>query len=436
MRVLRLLQAMTADLDPEVRRLAVEGMSGIDEQDRVVPLLSALSDPDPLVIQAAIHGLKRGPAAMAMTPLEPLLKHEHAGVRAAAAQALEALGWTPSEPEGEMCFLVAKGQFTLLARFGAAAIPILEWVLATNASSTHLQVVEALGQIEDPRALPPLVQILKAEDPSLCVRAVDALGRRGGQEVVGPIIEMTRHPNPHVRACAVEALGRLHATEAVDTICSLLSDKAWDVRRQAAEILGRLQDPQAVPSLAQTLKDSDGDVREATVAALGNLQDRRAVVPLISVLRDSSSEVRRAAAATLARLDAEWFNRSEARAALEELQAGLRDAEPAARFFVRQLLVTLGPLGMPLADDPSVEQGLSEAKRRRMAVAFFENLMGNADRDLRQAAAEALGHLGDPRAKPALLRGGTDGDPGVREAIAEALQALETAPKADTCATA
>lgn len=435
-RTLRLLQAMAADLDPEIRRLAVEGLARIDEQDRVAPLLSALNDPDPLVAQAAIQGLKRGPASIVTGPLEPLLKHGHAGVRAAAALALESLGWTPSLPEEEMNFLVARGQFTRLARFGAAAIPTLESVLVSDASSASLQAVEALGQIEDSRALPALLQVLKSENPALCVRAVDALGRRGGKEMVEPLRGMTEHANPHVRSAAVEALGRLHAVEAADTICALLQDEVWDVRRQAAEILGRLQAPQTVQPLTQVLNDPDADVREAAINSLGNLEDRQAIGPLVLVLKDPSSDVRRAAAGTLKRLDANWFKRPEAQAALQELQSQLRDAEPAAQYFVRQFLASLGPLEMPSATVPDNRAVSSEVKRHRLAVSFFENLLNHADRDLRQAAAEALGRLGDGPAKEALLRRHTDSDPAVREAIQDALLALETAQSTNSCATA
>jgi HEAT repeat protein len=48
----------------------------------------------------------------------------------------------------------------------------------------------------------------------------------------------------------------------------------------------------------------------------------------------------------------------------------------------------------------------------------------DADRDLRQAAAEALGRLGDERAKSPLLRALGDPDPGVRDAVEAAMQSF------------
>jgi HEAT repeat protein len=55
---------------------------------------------------------------------------------------------------------------------------------------------------------------------------------------------------------------------------------------------------------------------------------------------------------------------------------------------------------------------------------LFIALLEDRDRDIRQAAAEALGHLGGERAKQALIRAAGDPDGDVAAAILMALQAI------------
>jgi len=93
------------------------------------------------------------------------------------------------------------------------------------------------------------------------------------------------------------------------------------------------------------------------------------------------------------------------------------------RYFVIQFLVGLGKME-PEAAEKLVENEPSQANRRKLAVNLFERILADADRDLRQAAAEALGRLGGDRAAAALKRAQPDLDADVRQAVVEALSAL------------
>jgi HEAT repeat protein len=64
-------------------------------------------------------------------------------------------------------------------------------------------------------------------------------------------------------------------------------------------------------------------------------------------------------------------------------------------------------------------------------VTLFLAILCDADRDLRQAAALALGNLGESRAVSALIRALADPDPSVRSAVEQALHVLG-APSAGT----
>ena len=160
--------------------------------------------------------------------------------------------------------------------------------------------------------------------------------------------------------------------------------------------------------------------------ALGGLNDRRAIGPLVLTLKDPNSGVRRLAAAALSRIDTDWSASPEALAAVEELKAALQDEDSSVRNFVGQLLVNLGVVhtGDLPAHDAQEALASSPAKRQKLAVSLFVAVLCDPDRDLRQAAAEALGRLGDERAHSALLRAQADADPDVVLAATAALEAF------------
>jgi HEAT repeat protein len=423
---LRALDDALGDEDAEVRRLAATALGKLEEEGRLEPLFRALRDRDADVQKAAILGLKKTSDERVPAALLPLLRHPNAGVRGSAAQVLEFVGWRPAKPEEEMWFLVAKGQCSRVAAYGAAALLPLEMVLNAGPYSLCVAAVQALGEIEDQRAVRLLLKALKSNDAAVCVAAVDSLTRVGGAQASEPLIGMLQHKNGQVRAAAVEALGSLGAAAAAAPVRALLSDPAWEVRRAAIETLGRLKDERAVEALSHTLADQDSDVREATAIALGAMSDRRAIGPLVVALKDPTSGVRRIAAAALSRIDEDWATSAEARAAVEELKPALYDRDPDVRRFVGHLLVSLGAAEPEAAQEPRAQEmsASTAEKRRKLAVSLFLAILCDRDPDLRQAAAEALGRLGERRAEPALMRAIRDPEATVRTAAERALLVL------------
>jgi HEAT repeat protein len=338
---------------------------------------------------------------------------------------LAARGWRPGSPAEEIQFLIARGQFLRAAALGPAAIPALEAALQTGSYTQRVAVVEALGQIGDPRVVKALTTALKSEDSAVCAAAVTALAGGGHQSAYDAIVAMLRHVDSHVRACAVEAVARLGHGRAVAVISPLLRDPVWEVRRAAAHALGKLKDTRAVESLAAALSDPDGDVRESAALALGNVRDRRAIGPLVKAMADANGSVRRIAASALSRIDEDWHESPEARGAVEELKSAMQGGDTDRRYTVGKLLASLG-VNTPEMELPAAEQvAVSTAeKRRKLAVSLLLAALGDEDAILRQAAAQCLGTLGDPRATPALQRLLRDPHPRVRQAATAALQQL------------
>lgn len=423
-----LAEAVFTDEDPEVRQIAISAIGRSQAPDRYETLLKALGDKHPDVIRSAMLGLRRSTDERVIPALVPLLQHRDFIVRASAGQTIDTIPWVPKERNERLAFYIAKGWFERAASAGVDAIPYLQLTVETGPVSTAVRAVEALGVIGDPSVVKLLHSSLRSPEPAVCIAAADALGKVGGKEAVEALTGCLTSNLTQLRAASVQSLGRLGAAEATGLICKMLLDKEWDVRKEAASALGKLNNLEALDPLTKVLEDVDSDVRETATLALGKIGSRRAVGPLVLALKDEVTSVRRIAAASLSRIDPDWVSLPETRSAAEQLKVAIQDAEPAVRFFVAQLLVNLGELSPDAVAGMAPEDQLASPaiKRRRTATNLFIAMLEDRDRDVRQAAAEALGRLGGDRAKQALTRAGSDPDGDVAAATQMALQALGT----------
>jgi HEAT repeat protein len=421
-----LAAALLTDPDADIRQVVASALGRIQASSRVEPLLKALHDRDPSVIRSALLGLRRVNDDRVIDRLVPLLKHLDFSVRTSAAEAIDTVRWVPPNKEQRIWFSVAKGWYERAASLGVEAVPPLRLTLETGPVFAAVRVVEALAKIPDPGVIRLLCSALNSPEPVICIAACEALSKVGGSEAVQALIPCLQSPHTQVRAESARALGILGAAEATALISKLLEDKEWEVRREAASALGKLGNPESIEPLAKVLDDLDGDVREAAALALSKTRDRRAVGPLVLALKDEVASVRRIAAAGLSRLDPDWISLPETRAAAEKLKLAIQDAEPAVRFFVAQLLVNLGEMSAEalLGFSPEDQLASPAIKRKRMGINLCIALLEDRDRDIRQAAAEALGRLGGERARQGLTKASGDPDGDVAAASQMALQAI------------
>ena len=425
-----LADAALTDPDADVRQVATSALGRLRAPERLDPLIKALQDREPDVVRSAVFGLRGVKDERIIHQMLPLLRHRDFSVRTSAAQTIDTFRWAPPNREQRVWFCVAKGWFQRAADSGAEAIPALKLTAETSPVFVAVRAVEALGKISDAGVVKLLCEALHSPEPAVCIAATDALGRVGGSEAVTALISCLRSTHTQIRAESARALGILGATEASMPISQMLEDKEWEVRREAATALGKLNNPETLEPLAKVLDDFDADVREAAAMALGKMGDRRAVGPLVLALKDEAAGVRRIAAAGLSRIDPDWISLAETRIAAEKLKLAIQDADPAVRFFVAQLLINLGEMSPEalLGFNPEDQLASPAIKRRRMATNLFIALLEDRDRDARQAAAEALGHLGGERAKQALTRARSDPDGDVAAATQMALQAIAAEP--------
>jgi HEAT repeat protein/beta-lactamase regulating signal transducer with metallopeptidase domain len=279
---------------------------------------------------------------------------------------------------------------------------------------------------------------------------------------VGALGEALTDENPSVRLAAVNSLGALQDPAAIAALArALKEDTDARVREAAAWALGEIDDNRAVPHLVDALRtEKTAKVKEKIVNALREIDDPSAVAGVIGAVRDPSAEVRRAVAAALAEFDeptaysalmgmardddvqvrrevAQHIGESEASGAFETLVTMSTDADDEVRanaiegmhHFENDQRVVLHLVRALKDKSPHVRQhaadGLSNVHEliKTAPTALIEAL-SDTDRDVRRAAVNALGQIGDESAVPALKRLTADNDVETRRHAVEALKEI------------
>ena len=276
---------------------------------------------------------------------------------------------------------------------------------------------EAPSQSRDPRTVEAIVQDLSAPDWHVAQAAAAALAQRGGSAAVAPLVAALAADDWHVGQAAATALGDLADARAVDPLIDALASSNWRIRQAATVALGRIGDPRAIEPLVAALADRDWHVGQAAAAALGGIGDPRAIEPLVAALLASDAEVRRAASEALASIG--WAPRN----------AG----ERAAWSIANDAWSTCVEIGVPAVEPLVTVLGVGGASGRQAAASAL-GMIGDpraidplvaALRDyyahVRETSATALGRIGDPRAIDPLVTALRDAYPEVRQAAAGAL---------------
>lgn len=120
-------------------------------------------------------------------------------------------------------------------------------------------------------ALEPLLRALKSDNTNVRGRVSDAIARLG-PGVVDRLVSLLDDPDPHVRSELVSALGEIADARALPHLVARLEDSDDDVRWQAAWNLRYLKDGAAVQPLVQAL-ESDANSLNIRRAADGTLRD-------------------------------------------------------------------------------------------------------------------------------------------------------------------
>jgi len=181
------------------------------------------------------------------------------------------------------------------------------------------------------------------------------------------------------------------------------------------------------------LRDHDHDVRESASVALGRIGDPQAIRALTLGLLDEESFVRNAAYNALMEIDANWEKTPAAQAALPQIKTALKYRGYWISQSVARLLEQTSP-ETPAEEEEAPAGRAITAERTASSqtpgglppetFAILVELLGDRDRDLRLAAAEAFGQTRDQGAVSVLAAALQDKDVFVRAAAERALTAI------------
>ena len=203
-----------------------------------------------------------------------------------------------------------------------------------------------------------------------------------------------------------------------------LKSKDAKTRLRAVHKLGEDGGGCVCDALTSALRDSDVEVRAAAAEALGQIGDPRAMGALAPALVDAADSVRARANASLRLLDPHWEKSEAVRAAIPNFQNALKNKDYWVRQAAADVLAKVRRLHTAAAPTTQPDLAQPAGQRRQLALEMFLATLQDFDRELRVAAAEALGRLGEKAATPALTAGLQDPDLAVRAAVQQALRAL------------
>lgn len=204
------------------------------------------------------------------------------------------------------------------------------------------------------------------------------------------------------------ALSRQGA-QAIPLLAEYLLDERWYVVRNAATILGEIRDPAAARHLNPLLHHDDIRVCREAIRALTRIGGKGAAQILLDVINDEDDEISRQAILSLGVIGDE--------SAVPGLVKIVREGD----FFCKQIgrkKDTIRALG---------EIGSSEALPPLHTLLSQKRLFKRHEhRELRVAAAQAIGEIGDPVSAQALEKATHDRSPEVARQAAQAMRQLPT----------
>ncbi len=347
---------LIALLDPsdDVRAQAIRAFGEHRDKLATDSLIAALGDKSPVVRLQAIIALGRIGESKAVPALLPVLLDSDRYLAFSARQALRRIGdWTA----------VASGLTTNDPKLRAAILATLELVYDPNAVALLRQVAteSKAPESERAKALTELALVHRKVPPWD--------GKWWGTRPV-----MGKPPAKTVEWAAT--------AEILKTIESSLADPSAAVRLAAITAVREVGDRDALPSLrARFQAEREPEVRREIALALGNMGDKESLPLLVAALRDTANPegVRSAALTGLETIGG--------KPAIDALVDALADSKSTLKDETQvRMIAALGRF------------------KAKPALPAIEARLGHANIEVRVAAVEALGKIGDRKAVAPKIR--------------------------------
>jgi HEAT repeat protein len=316
---------------------------------------------------------------------------------------------------------VRKTAVTSLARHGQAIVDAL--VQSLRDQHENLNVLSSaldLLAISDVDVIEPLVRFLDDGDANLRIQAALILGERRDRRAIPALMSHLDDADVNVTFHVIEALGRLHATEACEALTTMAEQGDFFLAFPAIQALCRLGTASVAPRLVPLLADEL--LRAPVIEALGALGDEDVSAPLVHLLNTADAptdvitdalaglhdryEVQYGAGARIADLVRRGISATGTQAILDAVQHVGPDRLPGLATVLGWLEGEAVQRALTrLLGQATVRSQVVEALVRNGpgVVALLIEELRAEDLETRQAAAVALGRIGDRRATAALV---------------------------------
>jgi HEAT repeat protein len=310
-----------------------------------------------------------------------------------------------------------------LVGLGVESVPPLIAALETRPEHRKL-IVDALGLIGDLAASGPLAPLIDDHDANVRLATAEALGRIGGSVARATLARALGRGELLVTQAALEGLNRLGATVAREIVEPLLHTTT--LRAPALEALGRTGERGVLTPIAEALGDTARTTREAGIRALAELYRRLDAVGRDTVAAELSLHTAAFPSLTTALLEGTLGTQRDAALLLGVLRRP-EAARPlllalADRDLREAAMQALQLIGAAAAETLAAVAPDLESDLRADVYALLPRL-GPAASDTRVQGhlAEALD---DDATEAAAAAAAALGDVGTREALAPLLRAL------------
>jgi len=452
--------------DKEVRLRAVYTLGKAKDDERSVePLIRSLKDPDDWIREGAAGTLGFRKEARAVRALIPLLKDKSDSVRYTTAGALgnisdpiavepliEYLIENP-KPHGGMCNYAAvqalgkfnderavKPLFSYIGKecgsgipeaIGSAGVESMVEIVKTGSATERERAVWVLLHIADERALDALISVLGINENSVGYNAVSAIALRIGRPAIDPLRSAFKSGDIELKKKIVLTLAKIDDEQIGSVLVELVTNNEAAARREVVNTLADLNTngygpeiDHVIVAILAAMKDKDAEIRNLAIRALAREERDDVFQAMVDALSDPATSAE-ASLVVGARKDLR---------ALSHLLIALKGEEPYTAARAAQVLTGIRNPSVDglisVLTDRDKEFPLREIRRRgERANASFMFRCGSEPPDPildpRVLAANALGEIGDDRARKPLTEALKDKAEWLREAAAAALGKLD-----------
>ncbi len=157
-----------------------------------------------------------------------------------------------------------------LIQIGSEAVEDLMRAFDTPEVDVRKFILDILGDIADPKALPLLLKAVEDEDENVRLAAVEAMGKINGEQAVKKLLELVeKSQDLTLRFSALHILGKLGVALPEELVDRLVKERLF--RRAVFEVLGQVPSRKGVEYLLSGLSDSAKSVRQSAIRSLAKI---------------------------------------------------------------------------------------------------------------------------------------------------------------------